>query len=533
MHLSNLPSRGPPSDSILPDASTVSGFFTAHTAVHDIVEALLAEQKIPKKVQNGSKTARAAFVLSINSVAGSQVLDPSLRMVDALSDFGLQGPPFELTLSLSPHWLDKAGTVAAAWHRPLEHSPHDQLGNPKVRPTVMSRSETGWRPSSIFGMWSASSEPEQQQSSSDSEDEGHDEDTLKAQRPHRSGGEKQTSRLSSFFDGWLDTSPSTPNSSTLKSRAVSGPMSVGHRSSLTIDTIKSPTSSSAVESSSLEASATPSPSTSMHPGALDDDFELLIHDLGIKGPQAESMRLLSGDRKTYLLSQHRASSAAPLRPQQTGPASRSTAASGVWDLRRFSLASMFSNQTEGGTSSITDASSRPSSALNATNASGHSPSSSEASASGISGLPVASTVSSWTAWLSPSSKENHEQSSAESAADDIIALSNARAGSQDLARRLIGLRVRLSTNRIQWSDSFVQNGGFQALHKCLRGANKRAQNGKSNEYDEAALMDSIRSMRALLNTQVSISSYSPSSRCANLVFEAGSCGGACIHTIVD
>lgn len=499
MRLSNLPSRGP-SESSLPNASIVTTFFTAHTAVHDIVESIITEQKIPTKVQNGSKTARAEFVLSVNRETGPQVLDPSLRMVDALSHYGLQGPPYRLALSLSPHWLDKAGTVAAAWHCPLEDSPQPS-GNPKSRPTVMSRSETGWRPSSLFGMWSAPSESHQQ-SSSNSEDEGHDEDTLKAQRTHQSGGEKQTSRLSSFFDGWLDSSPSIAKSSTLKNRAVSGPVSVGHRSSLSIDTIKSPTSPMAAESSKLEGPTASELSTPMESDGVDGDFELLINDLGIKGPQADSMRLLSGDRKSYLLSQHRASSVTPLRPQQTGPTSRSTASSGIWDLRRFSLASMFTGQTEDGSSSITDASTRPGSAMDGTGVSGHSPSSSIATASGYAGLPTASTVSSWTAWLSPSSNDNYDPAPADSAADEVTALSNAKAGSQHLARRLVSLRVRLSTDRIQWSDSFVKNGGLQALHRCLQGANKRAQSGKSNEYDEAALMDSIRSMRALLNTQV-------------------------------
>lgn len=523
--LSHLP--GP-----FPDTAVITTFFTQHAAIHDVVEAILDEYHVPRRVQKGTKTAKPEFILSVrNSEDHWNFIQPDLLVVNVLDQLQLQGPAYAMTLSLSPDWLAQAGTVASALSGPPVV---------KARPSIGSKSATGWRPSSLFGMWSASASfshvaeekgPEEEgdnhsdgsEQQLETEDEVGEADTLKAKKSSHSEDQttptldKQTSRLSSFFDAWLpESSTQLPRSPPHRpiSRIVSEPMvltSDQRRNSFAFDTLKGRPQNPAFgqDYNSTPSSSSQSPAHDEQP--LVERFEGLITDLGLQGAQADAMRALSDDRKEYLLAQHLAPAPSPLRPQQTGPLSgirdQSGSAAAGLNWKRFSLAA------------VLGADSRPSSP--SPEASRLTSSHSRASSiSSISGLPNA-TSSGWTAWfaapsfsLTGSLHDSVAVSGVEtspdappSATDGVVAaiiacLSAARTGSTELVRQLIALRVHLSTEKVAWIQDFVSLQGLKALESVFKSTNERQKLGKQADVDETIRVECIRCLRVLFNTEV-------------------------------
>lgn len=460
-----------------PDTAVVTTFFTGHSAANDVVEEILDEYCVPRCVQYGTKTAKPEFILSAKDIIGERrVIEPKVLVIDAIQQLGLTGPPFAVALSFSPDWLAQAGTVATGLSSPAA---------PKPRPKIGSRSASEWRPNSLFGYWSASTS--QEAADVDQDQDPPEGGTVKAKHSDEAStpiADKQTSRLSSFFEGWFqDTSPPRTPTSSLAGRTVSNPVATAPASPGTFQKIR--------------VDAYNSIDQELDPTNIDANFETLIKDMGIKGAQAESMRALSDVRKSYLLSQYQSSSIAPLRPQKTGPAESITGSLHL-DWKRFSLSSLVGLDNESVNQLSPDESELSQSR--------------RLSMSSLSGLPAAS-LSGWAAWFSSPSGGapntgngiTHESQGQEAVSEIdymLDCLKKSKPGSTALVRQLINLRVRLSTERIAWINDFIQLQGYSTLHYILKTTRERQYSGQQKDVDDTIRLECVRCLRALLNTEV-------------------------------
>lgn len=480
----------------LPSQVTCTSFFTNHTIVNDVVEAILDDFYIPRRMQKGIKTGKPEFVLSV----GSRPLQPDLRLVNVLTQRAVTGPPFQVEFSLSPEWLAQAGTVAQGFQKP----PATPSGN--SRPALGVGSISGWKPSSLFGgLW-----PQSPTSSTDRADVVCEEDdeeggTLKAQRPGSYSAnmtpttDKQKIRLSSLFEGWLpDTnttsSPPSIDAATLRSRIVSAPMVLDDQNDS-----KDLQKSIDTRGSGEFGSSTPT-------ADLDTEFEDLISDLGFKEAQADSMRSLPEAQKSYLLAQHRGRTVAPFVSQQTGSSEHDSSSSRNSSFfKRFSLASLGYGDLS--TTSFPSDTSPPSSPGL------YSRSPSVSSLRSYTSLPSANT-STWMAWFSSSSFKAVGAFDPAAAltpqitgADDtpihnLAAIRNAKSGSSELVRKLIALRVKLSTAKLSWIKAFMRDDGLAVLQGVFKATNERALSHRHADVDETVRGECIRCIRALLNVEV-------------------------------
>lgn len=187
---------------------------------------------------------------------------------------------------------------------------------------------------------------------------------------------------------------------------------------------------------------------------LGEDFEQLIVDLGIKGPQQEAMRNLPNDRKRFLIDQHVASNTPSppvpaLRPQKTGGSTSPEPSGALAGWKRMSLASLGwsspSETVDDETASI--------------------PASPRSTCSAFATAP-APTASSWTSWLLGGSST--ARTSDDSPTFFVAQLEASRSDAKTLTRHLISLRVRLSTSKIAWSANFLENAcGLDVLERLL------------------------------------------------------------------
>jgi diaphanous 1 len=329
--------------------------------------------------------------------------------------------PFRLNLAVSPAWCARVGSVAKAFSSNTQRP--SIAGHPTSR-------EQGWRPSSVLGaIWKATA------STTSSEERlekvaGEGASTITASKP------AAPSRLSSLFDGWLGDAPSTiatigRSYPEPPDRTVSEPVQLP-------DTEKD-----------VPYETLPSQQD------LDDAFELLMDDLGIKEAHRSAMRQMNSSRKVYLIDQQKRSSCAgPLKSHHTGSSVVSTPDPAAADSRRYSLAS---SSLSAETLSIT------SNALTGTT-----PASSSAESLSISPATSAAS-SSWMSWfpggLSQSAAAGQPR---DSPSFYVRQLGSSKMSPNALAKQLIALRVCLSTAKLSWITEFLGEAkGLDSLESLI------------------------------------------------------------------
>ena len=316
--------------------------------------------------------------------------------------------------------------------------------NSPARTSVLARdqptSRSSWRPSSIFGYLTTSTSPGTIE---------EEEDTVKLASPaSRSPPIPSTSaRLSQFFDTWLSSEDTVQR----KQRTVSNPL----------PDFAAPKQGFGVTAREVEQLADATE-------ALDIEFEQLMAELGMKeGPQKTAMLQLSDARKRYLIEQQRQLNVhrSPITDSQAG-----------WTSRRASFADT------GGK---------------------HSPTPSISSTFTVSVPP---TASGWASWFNYSSSANSSLPVSAgdkkmTAAAVVQQLRSEKISSKNLAKLLIALRVQLSTESLGWITDFVQpeQDGIMAIQQILQ---RFCQPVRKGDNDEMLLLEGVRCLRILLNTEV-------------------------------
>jgi diaphanous 1 len=182
-----------------------------------------------------------------------------------------------------------------------------------------------------------------QQQVDDDDEEDEDEGTAKAVTKYPpSAADRSTSsptptlssdssknRLSSMFDSWLHSPstaspsiPATPSSREDRRKSVSGPVLVESGGSLRLKSVQN-------VGLGLDGSESNTDEENCQSDSDIDpvDFENMMNELGLKGPQRQAMHQLPIDRKKYLLRQNRGlRSAGGNRPPvaSPGPSTRSS-----------------------------------------------------------------------------------------------------------------------------------------------------------------------------------------------------------------
>jgi diaphanous 1 len=239
----------------------------------------------------------------------------------------------------------------------------------------------------------------------------------------------------------------------------------------------------------------------------------LQDDLGLKGDQRSAMYQLSPDRKKYLLKQNIQSKSATLsrktpRPvvaQNTGGSFGSVGAAArlvpqfTGDggmLKRFSLAGW------GSAATASSQASPPSTPEPAKESFGTMSRSSRApvEASPVQSQGTGGLWSSW--WTSSGGSQTAEKT--KTAKWYVDGVRNAKGMDTKLVKHLISLRVHLSTAQLLWIEEFVTDeGGLDVLGAILATlVGKGGKRKKLTEHEEMVLLEVVKCLRVLLNTEV-------------------------------
>lgn len=191
----------------------------------------------------------------------------------------------------------------------------------------------------------------------------------------------------------------------------------------------------------------------------------------MKGPQRNAMKALEPDRKRFLILQHQETSspALPLRATKTGPelSNEGTLAG----LKRFSLVGWAAGGVDakesangGGRTSIYDRGSSLPTPNPAT------------STTDTLSPTTPSLDSGWTSWWSTTStptgaSSSHPHYSPPESTDTpefyVASINSSTISQRSLVKVLIALRVRLSTSKLSWTRSFLEEGGLEGLEGLL------------------------------------------------------------------
>ena len=247
-------------------------------------------------------------------------------------------------------------------------------------------------------------------------------------------------------------------------------------------------------------------------------------DLGLKGPQRQAMYQLSGDRKLYLLEQHRQSRTATPKAQSHGahpsysatygPSSAGnllprlvpqlTGDSGL--IRRLSMggwnSTTVASPSTSGTTRKSDRTESNRTLVQETKATDE-----------PQPLQPQTTGGLWSSWWASSGGEKtaskgqlKESKSPKWYVDGI----KGKALDTKLVKHMISLRVHLSTARVFWVGEFVgAEGGLGVLSAVLAGLVGRAGKRKTlSDIEGAVLLEIMKILRVLSNTEVSMQSTS-------------------------
>lgn len=328
-----------------------------------------------------------------------------------------------------------------------------------------------------------------------------------------------TARLSRMFESWgaaataspeEAAAPRTPSRSSTtntisrsgKTISVSGPLELeAQQTGRSNMSPTMPTSPAVISSPSLNAS--PSTPSALSDADLAAKFELLMTDLGIKGPSRTAMLGLPDDRKRFLIAQNDASKAGsppPNRPEVSHSGSPPPSdpgasfidsvsrATGAW-TNRFSIASLtswggHSNEDEreqhfSGDASVPESvqstgflsALKPTTALNDNMTSDSISGQLNPTHTGVSTAP-----SLWTSWWgtsnptsSPSTATAANSQSATGVSNSTTdktsphyyaaTLASSKLPRKELVKTLIALRVTLASAKLKWIEIFVSSAG--------------------------------------------------------------------------
>lgn len=115
----------------------------------------------------------------------------------------------------------------------------------------------------------------------------------------------------------------------------------------------------------------------------------------------------------------------------------------------------------------------------------------------------------WSSWWTSSGGEKSTVSSKDRETEKtpqwyVDGIKNGKATDMKLVKHLISLRVHLSTATLSWVETFVSDcQGFDALGKVLGGlVAKGGKRRRLQEVEETVLLETIKCIRVLLNTDV-------------------------------
>ncbi|KAJ3492688.1 hypothetical protein NLJ89_g11182 [Agrocybe chaxingu] len=354
----------------------------------------------------------------------------------------------------------------------------------------------------------------------ESEDEDEDEGTAKIgeKRPSQSDTDKTIEqrglvtqgRLSTMFEGWLrSTPPTSPN----RNSAILSP-----------ENRKSVSEPKLVEKPSRNSFSKASASDSSEDENEDDftaSFEEMMDDLGLKGDKRTAMRELTIDRKKYLLRQNRDFKSASRRVSTSsqaysatyGPSSAAallpklvpqlTGDAGL--IRRLSMVGW------GAASSTSSTHADVADALKQDASTPSSPRIAESrSSEELQLLQPQTTGSLWSSWwtsaggdkTSGSDKPGFKEAP-KSAKWYIDGLRPGKPADMKLVKHLITLRVHLSTANLAFIQEFIGlESGLNALGTLLASlVGKGGKRKTLSEVESAALLEVIKCLRVLLNTE--------------------------------
>ncbi|KZT71430.1 FH2-domain-containing protein [Daedalea quercina L-15889] len=314
-------------------------------------------------------------------------------------------------------------------------------------------------------------------------------------------------RFSSMFESWIrPTSPEIPVGATAaKEKIVSEPKLVEQHTGGTIV-------GNAFDS------------TDEDPNDLDElEFEHVLDELGLKGAKREQMHQLPLEKKQFLLHNQTISRSSTVSratgarqtavqtsvPSTYGPASASallprlvpqlTGDSGI--MKRLSIASWGS----AGSSSPSPA---QRSSGDFTHRRRDSAGSTKSQVDGATPtLQPQSTGGLWSSWWASSGGEKGAALGAKEAEKTpkwyVDGIRNGRATDMKLVKHLISLRVHLSTASLVWIEEFLsEENGMDAIGKILGGlVSKGGKRRKLTDIEETVLLEIIKCLRVLLNTE--------------------------------
>lgn len=325
-------------------------------------------------------------------------------------------------------------------------------------------------------------------------------------------------RLSSMFDGWLYSSPTTP-----EKRGSGVSISTEKRKSVVSEPVL------------LEESLSSNKHEAGQSGASDVDkefsaqFEAMLDELGLKEERRVAMRALPLERRKYLLRQNQefrssSSQAGPSRhghqPSYSASYSPATAAALIPRLvpqltgdasfiRRFSITGW------GSSSDAEPPSSPPPTSSESRNTT---PRSSTYQQSTVSAEPEPiqpqTTGGLWTSWWASSGGDNAATSDKlkkkevdNSARSYITSIQNCKVPDMKLVKHLISLRVHLSTAKLAFIEDFVvTEQGLQTLGSLLATmVGKSGKRKRLTEMETTVLLELIKCFRVLLNTEIGFS----------------------------
>ncbi|GAA5889934.1 hypothetical protein JCM5296_003653 [Sporobolomyces johnsonii] len=527
-------------------------FLSAEMSAIETVEAIVEELSVRKVVVQGHKTARVEYVVQVRDAQGvPQVLPAPTRLLPYLQKlFPDITTPYQITFTVSPSWLRKAGTVAYAITSGGNSS--TSTGGSSAKPRIASREGGGWRPSSLFGgFWGPEGKKEEpvpeepppdpeddedvegqrtEPQEDDDEDEEEGERTIKGEKGSNPDPVPSTStamplplpatsrtRLSTLFTDWIAPEPSTSSSPSspspaleARTRIVGGPMPLSRDLGRRFSSFTPGERLSGIHN---QGSFAENDENDEGEGEEDMDAALegLMDDLGMKETQRLGMRQLPDDRKRFLLRQHRdsqARSSEPLRAAKTGPTGDNGLLSSV---KRFSLASVGWGAAS---VNVSQAPLRPVTTFGtASDSSPHAPSPTSPSFRPVSPplhAQPTGTSSSWTSWWSSASNATGTGQAASEQAKDtppfyVDQLRSTKISQRSLVKHLIALRVRLSTAKLGWTQIFLGEAkGLDAVEGLLaRIVLKRINKGEApSEEDKTVQAECIKCLRVLLNTDI-------------------------------
>ncbi|KAH9077002.1 armadillo-type protein, partial [Lactarius deliciosus] len=312
-------------------------------------------------------------------------------------------------------------------------------------------------------------------------------------------------RFSSVFDSWLRPSTSTSPPKVTKDSALPERMSVSEPKLM--------------GRTNGDSHSQTSQDDNWEDGLDTNEFEQMLDDLGLKEPQRRAMHLLSGDRKLYLLDQHRQSriatsklhsphGAQPSYPATYGPSSAGnllprivpqlTGDSGL--IKRLSIGGW------GATTALPPSASGSNRKGDRTESNWTTVQQEAKATEEPQPLQPQTTGGLWSSWWASSGGEKaagrgqlKEGKSPKWYVNGI----KGKVLDTRLVKHLISLRVHLSTARVFWVGEFVgAEGGLGVLSAILASLVGRAGKRKDlSDIEGAVLLEIMKILRVLSNTE--------------------------------